>query len=167
MLNNAQLLALRAELESDPAGVGYTGTNQADYDLLHSVGAGSPPTTIEPQYVDPVDLVLALSAAPAEVLNIQKSSGGGSVTNGPEKWDAFKLLVTSSQGASGDGVRLPIKSLQLRAFLQAIWSDANTSTIWGAIQALQTRPGTRAEALFGEGFVLDGPWEVERARVAV
>lgn len=126
------LSALRTEILTDPRGLGYsTGVTRGDHNLIsdllntraasHSVSIGT---------IFSIDMQQAVVAAEYAVI-----SGG--------QRDLWNAIITTAV----NGVQ--ISNTILRTQVAFVWSAATTTR--ANLLALDTRTGSRAEVLFGEG----------------
>lgn len=127
------LSALRTELLTDPRSLGYsTAVTQGDHNTLvdlinrsaasHSVSMGT---------VTSINLQQVVVASEYAVL-----SGG--------QRDLWNAVLTAATGG------VPISNAAIRAQVAVVWSAGTTTR--ANLLALDTRTGTRAEVLFGEGM---------------
>lgn len=136
------LQALKTELDTDPQGYGYAGTtNFQAAQLLNLFRVGE---VVTRQTISVQDLQSQVVIAEYLLLTAVQREG----------WNA--VLIASSDG----GVDVSNQSIRDQA--AAIWG-AGTQTRQNLID-IQTRAGSRAEALFGEGFVVTDK-QVEEARL--
>lgn len=121
------LTALKNELESDPQGLGYTGSDVGDADLLNERGASG--ETVLRQAI-PMGEVYAQVEWISEWLALTDVEREG-----------FRQLTSTDT--------LDASSPRIRAALEAIFGAG--SDTWSNLAAIATRPASRAEVLFGNG----------------
>lgn len=127
------LLQLKTELETDPSGLGYAGPWAAgDNGTLTAIlNEIRPGITVEIAEADPQSVQACVVASEyAAISDVQRRA-----------WGCIVGLPT-----------IPVKNAAIRAQILAIWA-AGTATR-ANLAALQTRPGSRAEQLFGAGTVV-------------
>lgn len=139
-LTPAQAQQLKTELTTDPKGYGYALTTNQDAlaALLNQVRAGEP----QPQTVLTTRTLVA-AIVPAEFNTIM---GTSEATTGQIR--AWYLQVLASAGS------VDLSNGNVQAALTLIFPQASCPTTFAAVQALYTRPGSRAESLFGAGAVV-------------
>ena len=133
MFTSAQL---KTGLQTDPAGLGYAPLVAA-HDAIGLAGLLNDTTkggTIIRATVTAADLQGCVVPAEYAALSAVQQNA----------WSA--ILVA----AAGNGV--PVSNANIRAQVTAIWGAATTTRANCA--ALQSRPGSRAEALWGDGTVV-------------
>ena len=117
---------LRSEILSDPAAVGYAGKEPHEIAaLLNDPARGE---TVSRAMVPSWELQAAVVGSEFQALSAVAQRA----------WLAIVALP-----------EVPVTNANLRSQVAAIWG-AGTATR-GNLQALETRPGSRAEALWGEG----------------
>lgn len=127
-MNDAELELLKIELDADPKSLGLTAMDDPTAaDKLNEIGASSeivPRGVIDGQELQKAVVISEYSAlADAER-------------------DGWMAIISA-----GDG-QVDIDDARVIAQATAIWSGTTTLT---NLAALQTRPASRAEALFGHG----------------
>jgi len=138
--------ALKTELQTDPKSLGYapylaTGNNNALANLLNEVHDSSSGTG-DPEYEVTVNGVSVRDAmkkiVPSEYAALTEAKRDG--------WRDILVL------AQIEGGLIPNTDTDIRSFIQDIWA---TTTTLANFAELETRDGSRAEALFGADTVID------------
>ena len=126
------LSALRTELLTDPTGIGYsTAVTQGDHNTLVTlVNREAASYAVSIGTVAAIDLQSVVVASEYAVI-----SGGQR-----DLWNA--ILAAAVNG-------VPISNTVIRGQVAQVWSAGTTTRT--NLLALDTRTGTRAEVLFGEG----------------
>lgn len=135
------LTALKDELANDPSGIGYTGDDAADAELLNETPRSGTSVTRETIPTDEIRRAVVPAEWPS-------SNADAPVRD---------LLLFHTQGEQIN----PNDPNVRQAFLDAF--PAGTTTRQN-LAALQTREGSRAEELFGEEGVSVTPSDVANAR---
>mgnify|MGYP001601436496 FL=1 len=135
------LSALRVELLTDPASLGYTsyvsnGTFSILTGMVNSVSANAHTVTSAVTVGIVQAQALQIAVVAAEYLAL--SAGHQALWN--------SILTAGTIGIS-------ISNTVLRQQVTTVWSAGTTTR--GNLAALQTRPCSRGEALFGEGATVD------------
>lgn len=131
------LSELNTELSSDPLTLGYaalisSGNHAALADILNDkAGAGA--ASIDREFVDAATFQSQVDPTEYLALSVAQQN----------LWNA---ILTASSGGS-----IPIKNNTLRNQVLAVWAAGTTRT---NLAALQTRTGSRAEVLWGDGAVI-------------
>ena len=135
---SVDLAALKSEIQNDPAGLGLapfvaTGNNGEIAYRLNQIVSGS---SVTREFITAPELQGALDATEFTAFNAAFMS----------RWQAILMTTMSS---------LPINTGNLKAQLLAMFPNAvGTSASRTSLIALQTKQGTRAEVLFGDGTVI-------------
>ena len=137
------LLSLKSELLSDPQGLGYGLAIASDNyrgvaSALNNVG----PETIDPAIISTGDLQGAVDPTEFLALTDRKAT----------------LWLSILQAATASGIRAT--NPNIRAQIGSVWAAGTTTR--DNLGALQTRPASRMEVLFGEGTIVK-PVELGRA----
>lgn len=132
---------LKSEIDRAP----YVGKSDGDIAKILNDAAGAEAGSIDVEYVLPEQLQQAVVASEYEALGVDDVER--------RLWDSLLSLP-----------RVPVKHANIRGQVLAIW-DAGTTTR-SNLAALQTRTGSRAEVLWGDGVVIS-PDQVLAARSAV
>jgi hypothetical protein len=128
-LDASQLVQLRNEIDDNPQALDFGDlSNRAIAKALNEVGGSG--ETVDVEFVEPWEMQAAVVHAGFEALNAANQR-------------AWLAIVGLSE--------IPVKNTGLRAQVQAIWPAGATRT---ALQNLQSRSASRAEALFGENVAL-------------
>ena len=126
------LSALRTELLTDPTGIGYsTAVTRADHNTLVDLVNRSAAS-----YVVSIGTVTAINLQSVVVASEYAVLSGG-------QRDLWNAVLTAATGG------VPISNTAIRAQVAVVWSAGTTTR--SNLLALDTRTGTRAEVLFGEG----------------
>jgi hypothetical protein len=138
--------ALKTELQTDPKSLGYApflaaGNNNALANILNeprdsSSGTGDPDYEVTVNGVRARDAIKAI--VPAEYAALTQAKRDG--------WRDILVL------AQIEGGLIPNTDTDIRSFIQDIWA---TTVTLGNLALLETRDGSRAEALFGADTVVD------------
>lgn len=135
MLNQADLVALAAELATDTSGLGYTahvaaGEHQAIADLLNAPNAS---ISVPRGSVSISEIVKVLAAHPSEIQALTTAQRAN-----------LQILL------SGDPI--DPDDAAITAAFQNIFAGTQTLT---DLAAFKNRPGSRAEQLFGTGTIVE------------
>jgi hypothetical protein len=136
-LTDAEIIELGNEIANDPTGLGLTAlATRDDFDqiapILNDTTLGE---TIEPQYADVMDVVAAVVAAEF-----------GSLTAAAQRLWGQVIAGAASRG------QVETKQAGIKTLIQDIWGVGTTTR--SNLGALQSRPASRAEALWGENVVV-------------
>lgn len=141
-LDASQLAALRAELDADPAGLGYAGKTEKEVEALMAVVGGSTADTARRVLRDVIETW--------EIVGATVYGEYASLT--ATQRDLYGAIVACG--------RVNPQNVNIRTIFTQLFSAGATRT---ALSELQYRAGTRAENLFGSGVVVRY-WDVELAR---
>ncbi len=129
MLSPAELVALKAELDTT-----YSAQGDQNGTILVQINDPDGPNSIASFDVERVPAEKAVSAVvPADFVALSAVQ--------QRAW----LMITGLDS-------IPVEDPGIRSLVQALWSGTTTLT---NLQALQTRRGSHAEALFGQSVTID------------
>ncbi len=134
------LVELRAEIERAP----YAGKSDGDIAAMLNDKAGAESASIDVEWVEPWQLQAAVVASEYEAVTITDAER--------RMWSDLLRLP-----------RIPVKNANIRGQVLAIWAAGTTTR--SNLGNLQSRTGSRAEVLWGDGATVDFD-EVLKARTA-
>lgn len=131
------LSELNTELQTDPLTLGYApliaaGDHSGLAAILNDV-AGAGAASIDREFVDAATFQSQVDPTEYLALTVAQQN----------LWNAILTASTSTQ--------VPLKNSTLRSQVLAVWAAGTTRT---NLAALQTRTGSRAEVLWGDGAVV-------------
>ena len=137
ILTDAQLVELKAEIDTDPKNLGYAGLKDEPVAaLLNEIGLSVPPEILPNTSVAVKDVLDAVDGSELSAVNI----------------NGLQFFLSRLQTASGSidiSQGSPIKGQ-----VAAIFTVGNAPNSRTALDALKTREASRAEILFGSGVTV-------------
>lgn len=132
-LTGPQLIALASEINTDPKTIGYAGKNNIQVAaLLNTPGIGTTPGKVNNGVMPVQKLLNAIDGVELDALTTGKK---------------MTLQIYFSSGSIDTG------NQNVRDGLAAVFAPGTASRT--NLQAIVDRSATRAEVLFGQGFVID------------